>query len=158
MGTLIWVNCLPNELLRAKFLISSLFCMVCSCASVIIGTGWYARSILDDYINKSRFTDSIGFNEEVSGVYIFGNCLYVAWISLIFHLGAIVLFALVVSKGTSYNGKFDGGSSYGNYTRESVVSGAGSGRKSIENGLMNVGTGVVNGYGRMNRSLDKTQY
>lgn len=111
---LIWVQCLTNDLLRYRFLFIALFCKVCSFAAVIIGTGWYARYILDEY----KVVTQNGLNQNVM---IFGNCLYVAWISLIFHFGAIVCFGLVVTKGTNYNGKMDS-SSYGNYTRESIVS------------------------------------
>jgi len=147
--SLIWVNCLPNEMLRYKFLITSLFCMICSFACVVIGSGWYARWILDDYMVKSE--THVGNNYAGNNLFIFGNCLYVAWISLIFHLGGIFLFGLVVTKGTRYDGKFDGGSSYGGFTRESLISGGGSGGKIVN---------VENGYSRAGgmRSLDKTQY
>lgn len=114
---LIWVQCLTSDLLRYRFLFIALFCQVCSFAAIIIGSGWYARFILDQYAIKYAHSRE-GLNQNVM---IFGNCLYVVWISLVFHFGAIVCFGLVVTKGTNYSGKMDS-SSYGNYTRESVIS------------------------------------
>merc|ERR1712223_847143 len=97
----------------------------------------------------------VGNNYAGNNLFIFGNCLYVAWISLIFHLGGIFLFGLVVTKGTRYDGKFDGGSSYGGFTRESLISGGGGAGSGSGGKIVNVESGYRE---RGMRSLDKTQY
>lgn len=148
---LIWVQCLPNEFLRVKFMITGLFCMVCSFAAVLIGSGWYGRWILDDYILK---VDNKAY-EGGNNLFIFGNCLYVVWISLVFHFGGIVMFGIVITKGTTYDGKFDSGSSFGGYTRESFVSNGNATGNGVGNGKI---VHMESGHGRRDRSVDKTQY